>query len=78
MPTILRAGPFRFFFFASDGREPPHVHVERDEKLAKFWLSPVRIQSSGGFGRNELNRIKNIVVTHEQELLESWRDYFSN
>ena len=28
MPTILRAGPYRFFFYANDRAEPVHVHVE--------------------------------------------------
>ena len=42
-PAVLRSGPYRFFFFASDRNEPPHVHIERERKTAKFWLSPVRI-----------------------------------
>jgi len=36
MPTILRVGPYRFFFYSADGEEPPHVHVERDDSVAKF------------------------------------------
>ena len=32
MPTILREGPYRFFFYASDREEPLHVHVERDDR----------------------------------------------
>jgi hypothetical protein len=40
MPTVLRSGPYRFFFYAGDGSEPPHVHVERDDSEAKFWLGP--------------------------------------
>jgi hypothetical protein len=40
MPTILRHGPYRFFFYAGDADEPPHVHVERDDNKAKFWLAP--------------------------------------
>lgn len=27
-PTIHREGPFRFFFYSHEPREPPHVHVE--------------------------------------------------
>ena len=46
MPTVLRVGPYRFFFYASDRREPPHIHVERDDKVAKFWLQPVRLERS--------------------------------
>jgi len=30
MPTVLRAGPYRFFFYASDRPEPPHIRVERE------------------------------------------------
>lgn len=44
MPTVLRSGPYRFFFYAGDRDEPPHVHVERGEAIAKFWLSPVKLQ----------------------------------
>jgi len=39
VPTILRDGPYRFFFFSNEGFEPPHVHVQRDRAIAKFWLS---------------------------------------
>jgi hypothetical protein len=42
MPTVLRAGPYRFFFYAGDRDEPPHIHVERDDHTAKFWLDQVR------------------------------------
>lgn len=69
MPTILRDGPFRFFFYASDRDEPPHIHVERDDNVAKFWLDPVRLQSSGGFSRVEINQIDRLVNEHQRELL---------
>jgi hypothetical protein len=53
-PTVFRSGPYRFFFYAGDGGEPPHVHVERDDSEAKFWLTPVRLARSHGFGRKEI------------------------
>lgn len=56
MPTVLRSGPYRFFFYSGDRREPPHVHVERDDSRAKLWLNPVRLQASGGFSRAEINK----------------------
>ncbi|MDX9971840.1 MAG: DUF4160 domain-containing protein [FCB group bacterium] len=76
MPTVLRVGPFRFFFYASDRNEPPHVHVECDDKVAKLWLQPVRLHSSGGFSRTEIGRIQSIVVDQQQALLEAWNEYF--
>ena len=62
MPTLLRVGPYRFFFYSGDRTEPPHVHVERENDRAKFWLDPVRLQESGGFGRSEIRRIEGIVT----------------
>jgi hypothetical protein len=76
MPTVLRLGPFRFFFYAGDGKEPPHVHVERDDCEAKFWLDPVRFERSWGFRRKEIGRIRKMVVEHREHLLESWHEFF--
>lgn len=56
MPTILRVGPYRFFFYSGDGDEPPHIHVERNNNVAKFWLTPVRLQNSGGFSQSGIAR----------------------
>ena len=58
MPAVLRAGPYRFFFYSGDGVEPQHVHVVRDDRVAKFWLNPVRMQRSGGLRRSAIRRIQ--------------------
>ncbi len=76
MPTALRVGPYRFFFYAGDRDEPPHVHVEREDKIAKFWLDPIRLQRSGGFSRSEIGRIQKLVSAHHERLLEAWNEYF--
>jgi hypothetical protein len=76
MPTVLRVGPFRFFFYAGDGGEPPHIHVERDDCEAKFWLDPVRLERSRGFRRKEINRVRGLVEEHQAHLLESWHEFF--
>jgi hypothetical protein len=36
MPTVLRDGPYRFYFYSHEPNEPPHVHVDRDDRSAKF------------------------------------------
>jgi hypothetical protein len=79
-PTVLRKGPYRFFFFASDRNEPPHVHVARDVKAAaaKFWLSPVRQAYNYGFAASELTRIERLVREHEADLLKAWHEYFKH
>ena len=77
MPTVLRIGPYRFFFYSSVGREPPHIHVERDDDIAKFWLDPVQLASSGGLKPSELRDIERLVTEHRQLLLEAWNEYFA-
>lgn len=72
MPTVLRADPYRFFFYAGDRDEPLHVHVERDDKIAKFWLDPIRLQSATGFSRAEMGRIQKLIGEHRTELVEAW------
>ena len=76
MPTALRVGPYRFFFYAGDGTEPIHMHVERDDDEAKFWLEPVRIERSKGFSRKELREIERIIVDQHALLVEKWNEYF--
>jgi len=78
MPTALRVGSYRCFFYAGDRDEPKHVHVERNDKIAKFWLDPVRQQSSGGFSRAELGRIQKIIQENHTKLVEAWNGYFSS
>lgn len=64
------------FFYAGDRNEPQHMHVEREDKIAKFWLDPVRLQRSGGFNRTELSRIHKIILDHHTQLMEAWNEYF--
>ena len=78
MPTVFRSGPYRFFFYAGDRDEPFHVHVERDEKIAKYWLDPIRLQGSGGFNRFELKRIRSIIEENQSILMEAWNVYFGS
>ncbi|WP_027269050.1 DUF4160 domain-containing protein [Leptolyngbya sp. PCC 6406] len=77
MPTLLIIGPYRFFCYAGDRDEPPHVHVERDQAEAKFWLTPVRLHSNKGFSRKEINRIQKQVEENQEQLLEGWHDFFN-
>ena len=78
MPTVLRTGPYRFFFVSLDYNEPPHVHVRRENKVAKFWLDPVALQRVGGFSRTEVNRIAKLVDENREILLESWYEFFGS
>jgi len=78
MPTVLRVGPHRFFFYAGDFDEPLHIHIECEDKIAKFWLDPIRLNRSGGFSRKEIGRIQKIIQEHQNKLMEEWNEYFGS
>lgn len=77
MPKVLVIGPYRFFFWSRENQEPPHVHVERDDKEAKFWLEPiVELASNWGFARHEINEVLRLVIENRDLLLEKWHEHF--
>jgi hypothetical protein len=76
MPTALRIKGYRFFFFSLEGNEPPHIHVEHGDKVAKFWLNPINLAGSSGFRSHELTKIRALVVEHGAKFLEKWYEHF--
>ena len=75
-PPAFRSGPYRFYFYSHEPNEPPHVHVDRDENTAKFWLEPVSLAYNVGFRSHELTRLQKLVEEHRIELLEAWHGFF--
>jgi hypothetical protein len=76
MPTVRKEGPYRLYFYSHESNEPPHIHVDRDNSSAKFWLEPVALARNRGFRGRELRRIERIVRDHQWVLLEAWNDFF--
>lgn len=77
MPTILRIGPYRFFFYSNENQEPAHIHIQRERMLAKFWLNPVVLASSTRFSPKELKKVEQLVIENRNVFLEAWNEYFS-
>jgi len=76
MPTVAGPfGPYRLFFVSFDCAEPVHIHVQRDRKVCKYWLSPVQLGSNHGFSAVELNAIRRVVESHERVLMEAWNEH---
>lgn len=79
MPTILRIGAYRFFFFYSnENNEPAHIHVQRERALAKFWLKPVTLASSTGFPAQELTKLSRLVQENATTSTEAWNESFGS
>lgn len=78
MPTVLRWRGYRFFFFAGDGEEPPHVHVYKDGAQAKIWLHNCSVARSSRFNAKELSDIVAATRRHRDDFLRMWNDFFGD
>ena len=78
MPTVLREAGYRFYFYSRENDEPPHIHVEHGDKLAKYWLDPVELASSKRFRAHELGEVRNLVLRYRTTFLEAWHDYLED
>jgi hypothetical protein len=76
MPTVLRIGAFRFYFYSHEPNEPPHVHVDHGEATIKVWLAAVEVAKNRGFRAHEIGGILEMVEAHREALLEAWHDHF--
>ena len=76
MPTLLRVGAFRFYFYSHEPNEPPHVHVDRDSATIKIWLESLEVAKSRGFRAHEIGGIVKMVEENRFQFLEAWREYF--
>jgi len=78
MPTVLRKDGYRFFFFSLEGFEQPHIHIEKAENYAKFWLEPVLLARNRGFRSRHLTEIRKLVEENKVMFLEKWNEYFNH
>jgi hypothetical protein len=76
MPTVLRVRSYRLYFHSHEPNEPPHIHVDREQCSAKFWLSPVQLARNIGFAAHELRDIERLIQQNQGVLLEAWHGNF--
>ena len=76
-PTIYREGSYRFYFNSNE--EPRmHVHVQNQNGRAKFWLEPIiALADYRGFKHQELKEIEKIVISHQKEFQDDWKNHLS-
>jgi hypothetical protein len=78
MPTILRWKGHKFLFYSKEIGEPPHIHVLKDHKQLKVWLSDIRLAKNAGFAPHEVNDILAVVAEYQEKFLEAWNDHFGH
>ncbi|MCC6805498.1 MAG: DUF4160 domain-containing protein [Anaerolineae bacterium] len=76
MPTVLRIGAYRFFFYSNENAEPAHIHVLSAEGEAKFWLNPIKLAWSRGYNERERRQIERHVMDNLDTLTKAWVEFF--
>jgi hypothetical protein len=79
MPTVFYERGFRFFFYSNEGspREPAHIHVEKDDSEAKFWLRPeIQLAYNDGYSARTLRELAGIVAANRDRIERAWNEYF--
>jgi hypothetical protein len=64
------------YFYSHEPNEPPHIHVDRDDHSAKFWLQSISLSRNLGFTPAELRRIHRLIEEYNALLLEKWNERF--
>jgi len=80
MPVVFRERGFRFFFYSNEGapHEPVHIHVEKDNMEAKFWLKPeVKLAYNDGYDSRTLRELLGIVEINKNRIERAWDEFFS-
>lgn len=78
MPTVFRERGWVGSFYSNENDEPPHIHVRKDGKEAKFWVGPVRLARQHGLKPRELADARALVEAHEDQIVEAWTEYFGD
>lgn len=78
MPTVLRIGAFRFFFYSNENAEPAHIHVRSADGEAKYWLDPSSLVWNRGFNERQLRQIEQLIRDNQDSLLAAWAEFFGD
>ena len=79
MPVILLINGWRFFFYANENKEPVHIHVQKAEMEAKFWLDvesfEIREAFSFHFTPAAKRDVRKIIYQHFDYIVEQWKQF---
>jgi hypothetical protein len=76
MPTVIIVRGFRFYFFSNENNEPVHIHVEKGNASAKWWMNPILENYSYGFSPKDRKVIKGIITEHKDTIKNKWNEHF--
>jgi len=79
MPTVLMLFGWRFFFYANEGNEPVHIHCQKAEAEAKYWLDVDSFEVIEAHSYNmspaDKRRVRRIVFEHFDYIVGEWQKF---
>ena len=76
MPTVLIVFGWRFFFYANERNEPPHIHCRKGGSEAKYWLDAQRYDAieayTYGMSPADKRMVRRIIFGHFDYLVDEW------
>lgn len=76
-PRVALVMDFDFFFYSREEKRF-HIHIEKGEKSAKYWLEPtIELVYNHGFTGKELIFIKDWIEKNGKEIGDKWSTHFS-
>ncbi len=79
MPTILLVLGWRFFFYSNESNEPIHIHCQKGDKEAKYWLDTqnfdVREEFSLNMNSRDKREVKKIIFDYFEHIEEQWKQF---
>jgi hypothetical protein len=75
-PDCLSRRSVPVLFFSRE-EERLHIHVESADGEAKFWIEPnIELARNYRLSEQDLSRVLQLVVDHEQEIRDAWHRHF--
>ena len=76
MPTILMVWGWRFFFYANERNEPIHIHCQKAEAEAKYWLDVASFEAVEAHSYNmspaDKRTVRKIIFEHFDYIVAEW------
>ena len=76
MPTILMISGWRFFFYANERNEPIHIHCQKAEAEAKYWLDVDDFEAIEAHRYNmspaDRRTVRRIIFDHFDYIVSEW------
>jgi hypothetical protein len=76
MPTILIIMGWRFFFYANEHNEPAHVHCQKGDAEAKYWLDADGFEAFEAHAYNmspaDKRVVRRIIFEHFDYIVSEW------